>query len=67
MITKVLTQVADLKPHSTLSAIMTVAQGGWSYPASRWRPHTLWSHGPHPTPYDNTQDSPTVALAVQRQ
>jgi hypothetical protein len=26
--------------------------------------HTLRSHGPHPTPHDNTQDSPTVALAV---
>jgi hypothetical protein len=29
--------------------------------------HTPWSHGPHPTPHDNTQDSLTVALAVQRQ
>jgi hypothetical protein len=29
--------------------------------------HTLRSHGPHPTPHDNTEDSPIVALAVQRQ
>jgi hypothetical protein len=24
--------------------------------------HTLWSHSRHPTPHDNTDDSPTVAL-----
>jgi hypothetical protein len=29
--------------------------------------HTPRSHGPHPTPHDNTQDSPTVTLTVQRQ
>jgi hypothetical protein len=29
--------------------------------------HTPRSHSPHPTPHDTTQDSPTVALAMQRQ